>query len=114
MPPNPRPLWAAALFHALGLVAVALGLFVGYIGLFFVAWGAAACPSKGIAGDLAGYRIGFLVLGLIIAAAPAGWALLARIFRFRWWPWLAVAGIPVASGIWAAVTADGVPTMCIL
>jgi hypothetical protein len=109
----PRRWWSPVLFHGIGVIAtVAAGIAV-VMALTLLAFVTSSCdPDHAEAGKLIQLRLGVVVLGLVLAAVPGLWVLLARALRFAWMPWTVLTGVALGVSLLMAVTTTQVGQWC--
>jgi hypothetical protein len=109
----PRRWWAPVLFHGIGLIGTAAVGSAVVMALGVLAFVTSSCdPSHAEAGKLIQLRLGVVVLGLVLAAVPGLWVLLAWALRFAWMPWVVLAGVALGASLLMAVTTTQVGRWC--
>jgi hypothetical protein len=102
------------LFHGAGGVLTALAGVVALFAYVMAAWSASTCGDEAAEpAALAGLRLSIVVIGVVFALVPGGWALIARASRFHWLTWATVAAMAPVAAIGVAIGTDEVGTWCL-
>jgi hypothetical protein len=109
---GPRPTRGGAIaFHVGGgavfAAATAAAAFAGFV----VSFGTSTCNDPDVSDELRSLRLGLVVITVVWALIPAGWAALGRRLRYSWLPWAALSALVVAGGLVVASMAE-VGTFC--
>jgi hypothetical protein len=111
--PAPRRWWAPVLFHGIGLIGTVVAGVAVVMAVALLAFVTSSCdPAHAQTGQLMQLRLGVVVLGVVLAAVPALWVLLAWGLRFAWMPWAVLAGGAIGVSLLTAVTTTHVGQWC--
>ena len=112
MDERPSPSTAGAVaFHLGGLLVAATAAGAAAFAAVLVSFGTSTCNDPDVSSERLQLRIGFLVIGTVLALVPLAWALLGHRIRCAWQPWAALAVVPLGLTAYAVATAE-VGTFC--